>query len=81
MAPLQAEGKIEDLFWYFRARHNHWSFNVGSSPKEAIGGNRFWIGGEYKPKQEDAASYMSEEVGTKFIGFGIKCYKKWREMK
>ena len=84
-APLQAEGQIEDsafgLCWYFRARHNHWSFSVGVDKDKAIDGQIFSIGAEYKPKVESAASYMSKTEGIKVIKYGLDCYEKWRKMK
>lgn len=36
--PNQFEGFIGNTFFYFRARHEHWSLCVGPTLAEAIGG-------------------------------------------
>lgn len=36
--PVQGQGDVDGFHWYFRARHDAWSFEVYSTPFEADGG-------------------------------------------
>lgn len=31
--PVQADGEVDGLPWYFRARYNHWEFAVSKNPR------------------------------------------------
>ena len=52
--PVQAEGTANGTAWYFRARHDHWTFEFGG---------RLVFEGEY-PK----ASWMPLAIALQYIG-------------
>lgn len=77
-APVQYEGKIGDLYFYFRARWNGWSFGIGKTQLEAAEATMYenglfsrrsdW-GGEFA-----AASWMPFDVAEELIRQCIEEY-------
>ncbi len=70
-APVQAEGHIAGIPFYFRARHNSWSFAVASSaqadPVLVTGPTEgFFLTGAV-PGGQSAASYLSLQDATAII--------------
>jgi hypothetical protein len=65
-APLQALGKIADREFYFRCRHNEWSFEValenGDLPSDVGAKPVFYRTGKY-----ENASYMPIDKGIAII--------------
>jgi hypothetical protein len=58
--PVQGEGTVDGRFWYFRARHDDWSFevfSVGWAPDEGLPGDDkiVWSAeAEYEGEQPNA---------------------------
>jgi hypothetical protein len=74
-APVQAEGFVAGKPFYFRSRHQHWSFAVsedlGIDPVEINQLNHdpergFYVKGSFGQKAFDA-SYMSLDVAASII--------------
>jgi len=66
-APLQASGKLADgRFFYFRSRHDQWSFGVGMTEDDAVGAP-IWLWSEPFGDRVYEASYMSEAMGRLVI--------------
>lgn len=68
--PVQAEGFVNGAPFYFRARHEHWSFGVGSDP---VDGDGFYVRQRYVDGQGDAG-WMSEEEARAVIEVAAKMY-------
>ena len=69
-APVQGTGIVDGLPWYFRAKHDEWSFVLAGSPSadplEVGASESGWSAGEpYGGRFE--ASYMPESVAWEFI--------------
>lgn len=68
-APVQYEGTVDGTPFYFRARHEHWSFSAGVDPvKISLG----WAEGfnreeEWGETGHHDASYMPYEEAEKII--------------
>ena len=71
--PVQAEGTLNDVDFYFRARGNYWSMSVGG---EDVIGKPDWYFDEEYGDQPFAAGYMPEEDAKAFIE---KAAKLWLE--
>lgn len=73
--PVQYEGTIEGKFFYFRARHDEWSFTVADTLEEAIDGasereifvKEGHYGHEQNPGYKALASYMPYEEAEHLI--------------
>lgn len=61
--PVQAEGLIGGKPFYFRARHEHWSFGVGAEPI----GDPDWYLSERWTNEPSAAGWMEESEALKII--------------
>jgi hypothetical protein len=72
--PVQLEGRIDGLPFYFRARGSHWSFGVGADPV----GEPVWEYGEDYGDDEVSAGWMSEEEAYGFVLAAIKRYRAWK---
>lgn len=68
--PVQAEGFVNGVPFYFRARHEHWSFGAGIDPVE---GDEFYIQQRYDGGQADAG-WMSDEEARSAIEASAKLY-------
>jgi hypothetical protein len=65
--PVQGEGKLKDgRRFYFRARHERWSFSVGATSDEAIE-NPTWIWAEPWGDAAYSAGYMPEPLARAII--------------
>ena len=76
VAPVQAEGRVAGRPFYFRARHNAWTFAVsevlGVDPvdidsPDAASGRGWFRSGVIGREWENAASHMSAEHATAII--------------
>jgi hypothetical protein len=61
--PVQAEGRIGGVPFYFRARGEHWSIGIGGD----VVGKPDWYHEEEYPGGEFAAGWMSETEARQFI--------------
>lgn len=64
-APVQAEGTIDGVPFYFRARHQNWTLYAGPDPFA----DDAWMHRERYSGEDDphAASWISEEEARAFI--------------
>lgn len=70
--PVQAEGSVDGIEWYFRARGESWSFQLGSKvPVD----DPIWYYEQDYGDQPFAAGWMSEAEAEEFILLAIS---KWR---
>lgn len=74
--PVQAEGTVDGVPFYFRARHRHWTFTAGADP---LNEDEFYISNVYGTGPHDAG-YMPEEVALGIIRYCADvCYHgPWR---
>lgn len=70
-APLQIEGTINGVPFYFRSRWTRWSIGVGGDPVIAPEWERE---AEYQDGEPYAASWMPESEGKAIIE---RCAKEW----
>lgn len=78
--PVQGHGVVDGRGWYFRARHDAWSFEVwesGPLPSDGHGGYRlptesadWWLEGD-----DDDASWMRFSVAWGLIEAGIAAWR------
>ena len=68
--PVQGEGTIDGVEFYFRARHNRWSLTIGdwSLP------NGEWFYAESYGSIPHEAGYMTEDEARAFIQKAAKIY-------
>jgi hypothetical protein len=75
-APVQAEGVIDGRPFYFRARHEEWTFSVAEQPglhpadidsSEAAAGRGFFIGERYGGSRSFAAGHMPLDEARRLI--------------
>lgn len=68
-APVQAEGTVRGHPFYFRARHDGWSFDIGPDP---IGGTNviFSRESDYGEPRGFEASWMEHDEA---LGFLLRC--------
>lgn len=75
--PVQAEGMIDGLPFYFRARNNSWSFSVAATKWEDASFARGWYYNEpYKRDEQYAAGWMEESEARAFIEKAAKLYEE-----
>ena len=69
--PVQAEGTIDGLPFYFRARGIHWRIGIGGSPvsKPAWGYGESYGTGPFE------AGWMSEDEAKAFIEKAVSLYR------
>lgn len=70
--PVQGQGTIDGVPFYFRARGEHWSFSVGQDPVC----HPDWILKEPYGDTPFAAGWMSEEEARAFIEIAADRYRK-----
>ncbi len=84
-SPVQGEGTIIGNAFYFRARHDEWTFSVSENieidpvdiqTQEAGKQHGFYRENGYGQKGMESASYMDFEIAEKLIIDCIKEYKK-----
>ena len=73
--PVQAEGTIDGKPFYFRARHEHWSFHVGG---DVISRPEWGIRERYSD-EEYAAGWMTQYEALGFIAHAVGLYAKHRD--
>lgn len=80
--PVQAEGIIDGLPFYFRSRGERWSFSVASSPDGdpvdvscGMDDGGFYYAEEYGTGERFSAGYISEDQARDFIAKAAKLYE------
>ena len=74
--PVQAEGSLNGKYFYFRARGEHWRFEVGEGAKEE--GEPLWTYGEtYKDGGEYEAGWMDQDEAREFIDQAATKFLEW----
>lgn len=63
-APVQAEGTIRGVPFYFRARWSHWTFDVGDDP---VGEESVLFHREATYGEDADASWMSHDVARAIV--------------
>lgn len=72
--PVQAEGSIDGMPFYFRARGEHWSFSVADSPEgDPVDGKGFYYEEPYGDRRF-AAGWMEESEALVFIKKAAQLY-------
>jgi len=75
-SPVQAEGTVNGHSFYFRARHDEWTFSISENSEidpvdiqtiEAGKKHGFFKEGEYGQNGAESASYMDFKVAEKII--------------
>ena len=75
--PVQSEGTLDGIPYYFRARHENWSFSVGPDPlMDDIESLNFWVSGLYKDGDPEQAGWMIEEEAKEIIEACVELYTK-----
>jgi hypothetical protein len=69
--PLQAEGWIDGLKFYFRARGNRWTLDIGGDPLS----HPDWSIEQPYGSEPFAAGWMSEDEAKAFIEYGAAQYR------
>lgn len=73
--PVQAEGTIDGMPFYFRARGEHWSFSVADTPDgPPVEGKGFYYEEDYGDEPY-AAGWMPESEAYVFIEKAAKLYR------
>lgn len=79
--PVQGDGQVDGLPWYFRARGRHWSLSVGwradadAAAVWATGDAGWYIEGESDEKDEFAASWMRHGEAWRHITEAIALFR------
>jgi hypothetical protein len=75
--PVQADGTINGVPFYFRSRHTHWSIGIGEDPVAAtMSGHGLYYRCEPWGDGPHDAGYMPVEVAQAFIE---QCAKDFEE--
>ncbi len=75
--PVQAEGIIDGMPFYFRARGEHWSFSVAATPYEdPVHARGFYYQEPYAEGKQYAAGWMEESEALAFIAKAAKLYEE-----
>lgn len=79
-APVQIEGTVDGVPFYFRARWDIWEFGAGEDPVDVVvdqgtsGG--FYRSGKYDPVADGfGASYMDTCIAEQIV---VQCADQWR---
>ena len=73
--PVQGDGTIDGVPWYFRARFEHWSMSIGPDPVGISCGEKHgWYREEAWGDGEYDAGYMPRDTAKQIIR---DCAKKW----
>lgn len=70
--PVQAEGRIDNKPFYFRARGQHWSIGVGGEPVD----HPAWSYDEDYGDDQHAAGWMEIPVALELINKAATLYRK-----
>ena len=79
-APVQYEGTVNGRPFYFRARHDAWSFAIADTHDDAVDASELWVpeGGFYREAKygdsEEAASYMPHKEAEHIITECARAY-------
>lgn len=75
--PVQAEGQLSKKeHYYFRARHEHWSFTIAATEKDAIEGNDKALFSVYSRwGKDDGAGYMRKATAIRLITLAVELYR------
>ncbi len=76
VCPMQIEGLIDDVEFYFRARGQAWALHVGG---EEICLNPKWSYEEAYGATPYAAGYMTEGEAVEFLHEAAAMYVEWRD--
>ena len=88
LAPVQAEGTINEFLFYFRARHDEWTFAVSENPEidpvdiqfpDSSKQYCFFAQGQYGLGFESKASYMDNDTAIKIIENCVSDYLHGRD--
>jgi len=81
LCPVQAEGTVNCVPFYFRARYGYWSMGIGKDPVGAgFKDNDAWYYAEDWPHGEYQAGYMSKEDAVECIHKAAKLYLENKEV-
>jgi len=69
--PVQAEGRVDGVPFYFRARGSHWKLHIGEDP---LGRDSWSYGEDYGTWPE--AGWMTEDEARAFIEKAVAIYRK-----
>lgn len=78
--PVQGDGFVDGLPWYFRARHEEWRFAVASTPEgDAVDA---WAGegGFLSEGEHDNASWMPYAEAWALIECSIAEFRSWKAL-
>ena len=77
--PIQGEGHTVDGYpWYFRARGNRWTFEVGGNKDgNGIGGRRLFVSCPYENEPYEAG-WMPNDDAERFLRRCLRRYKYTR---
>lgn len=84
--PLQGDGNVDGLPWYFRARGGSWSFSVAATPdgdpvaagfRDAPPGS-WYVDGDAEGDGAYAGSWMPYSEGWQHIEASIAEWRAWR---
>lgn len=78
--PVQAEGRIDGKYFYFRARGAQWTFSVGESPDQAIGREGCFFRSESYGSNGEAGWMDLEEAHAFLLDASAAYYRQKREM-
>lgn len=77
LCPVQSEGTVCGIPYYFRSRHENWTFSVGSDPlMDDIESLNFWVSGLYRNGDPEQAGYMPNEEALTIINECVNLYLK-----
>ena len=71
--PVQADGTVDGVPFYFRARHQHWTFSVGADP---VMEEDFLISNRYGTGPHDAG-WMPEAEALAIIKVSAEAYHRF----
>ena len=69
--PVQAEGTIYNVPFYFRARGKHWSLGIGADPVVAPD----WFMRRQYSDEEYAAGWIEEHEALEFIALAVAAFR------
>ena len=73
--PVQSEGTVRGIPYYFRSRHENWTFSLGSDPITwEIEALDFHVSGLYKKGEPEQAGYMPEDEAREIIKLCAELY-------
>lgn len=88
--PVQGQGQLDDQhWWYFRARHRHWSFEVWDVPfkegpeftSELPDEDPVWCYGAQWGEKEHDAGYMPHYIAEAIIEWCFQAWDTWSRLR